>query len=622
MVLEQQILPFLEWFQQSALFVLIVVLPVLVGLGLFAAYLSLALQHGPAQAIRRLFSALKTGLVDLRNLSLRRLGAMTILAIKESVRRYVLVVVAVFLVILSFAGWYLDPTSENPTTLYISFVLKATNFLVVMLAIFLSAFSLPNDLKNKTIFTVVTKPVRPWEIVLGRIVGFTTVGTIILAMMCLFSYLFVTRGLNHTHRIDSAALQPFDEDDSLQKGETSLESFHRHEFTVDQDSQGATDSRMGHLHAVSKNGDQLVAGEPEGNLEARVPVYGNLRFLNRKGELTSQGINVGKEWFYRGYVEGRTLCAGIWRFDNLQSRDYPDGLPVEMTIRVFRTYKGEIERGILGTIRLINGDPEVHQAYISKDPAQIGKFNKDTAIESEPFFFYAQDFTPESRTFDRKVKALMLDGSTREVDLFESLATSGSMEIKIQCEEPGQYYGMAQADLYVRAADKWFGWNFVKTYITIWLQMLVVTSFGVMFSTFLTGSVAMLATIFVIVMGYFSRSIVAVSTGEQQGGGPIESLVRVFRQDNLITDLEAGASTTTIKVFDWVTMAVMRAISVVMPNFREFAEYGGINTTRFVAYGFDIPGNLMWQQILVSLTYVAIVTCAGYFLLKSKEVAA
>ena len=37
-------------------------------------------------------------------------------------------------------------------------------------------FSLPADIKTKTIYTVVTKPVRPGEIVLGRIVGFSLVG--------------------------------------------------------------------------------------------------------------------------------------------------------------------------------------------------------------------------------------------------------------------------------------------------------------------------------------------------------------------------------------------------------------------------------------------------------------
>ena len=46
-----------------------------------------------------------------------------------------------------------------------------------------------------------TKPVRTSEIVLGRIVGFTIIGTVLLAVMGVSSYLFVVRSLAHTHEI-------------------------------------------------------------------------------------------------------------------------------------------------------------------------------------------------------------------------------------------------------------------------------------------------------------------------------------------------------------------------------------------------------------------------------------
>ena len=69
-------------------------------------------------------------------------------------------------------------------------------------------------------------------------------------------------------------------------------------------------------------------------------------------------------------------------------------------------------------------------------------------------------------------------------------------------------------------------------------------------------------------------------------------------------------------------MFFMRAISTLMPNFRDYAESGGINTARFLAYGFDIPTNLMWQHILTSLGYILVVAAAGYFFLKTKEIAA
>ena len=121
--------------------------------------------------------------------------ALTRLAVLEARRRLVLVAFVVFLVVLSFAGWFLDSGSDDPAELYLSFVMSATSYLVLMLALFLSVFSLPNDLAKQTIHTVVTKPTRTTELVLGRIFGFTLVGTVMLTVSAGFSYLFVTRGL-------------------------------------------------------------------------------------------------------------------------------------------------------------------------------------------------------------------------------------------------------------------------------------------------------------------------------------------------------------------------------------------------------------------------------------------
>ena len=82
---------------------------------------------------------------------------------------------ALFALVLVFAGWFLDPNSQNPAKLYLDFVLWWTDLLIIFLAIFLSAFSLPNEIKNRIIYTVVTKPVRASEIVVGRMLGFTAV---------------------------------------------------------------------------------------------------------------------------------------------------------------------------------------------------------------------------------------------------------------------------------------------------------------------------------------------------------------------------------------------------------------------------------------------------------------
>ncbi len=621
MVLEKQILPLVDWLPGFLIVALTAVGLVAILLGL-AAFLITAIRSGPVQALQVIGRSMGDAFRDLRHLSWRRTMAMAGLAIRESLRRYVLVVFAVFAVILLFAGWYLDVNADNPGRLYISFVLRTTNFLVVLLAMFLSTFSLPADMKNRTIYTVVTKPVRGWEIVLGRIIGFAAIGTMILVLMCLFSYIFVVRGLKHRHQSDVAALQ-LQEDQKGWLGRTTFDSHHRHEFRVDEEGVGATDAVMGHFHSVAVQGSgeavQAVIGPPSGALMARVPKWGDLQFYDRKGLPAEKGINVGKEWTYRGYIEGGTLASAVWRFNDLRSRDYLNGIPLEMTIRVFRTYKGDIERGILGSMEIQNPNPLLK----STDPAVLAELaKKEIAVKSRAINFTAQEFTPESRTIPRRIEAQMLDGTWRKVDLFESLSDNGSIDILVRCDERAQYFGMAKTDLYIRAADNWFWANFVKSYMTLWLQMLVIVSLGVMFSTFLTGSVALLATLASIIMGYFSQTILDVATGKAKGGGPIESAIRIFKQDNLTSPLEGGASTVVVKYFDWVTMFVMRVFSFLMPNFRDFGEYGGINTARFVAYGFDISADLMWQHTLTAMVYVIVATCAGYFFLKSKEIAA
>ena len=52
-----------------------------------------------------------------------------------------------------------------------------------------------------------TKPVRSGEIVLGRVLGFVAVITVLLIGMCFVSYMFVDRGMQHEHAVrpDSVA---------------------------------------------------------------------------------------------------------------------------------------------------------------------------------------------------------------------------------------------------------------------------------------------------------------------------------------------------------------------------------------------------------------------------------
>ncbi|HEV3023825.1 MAG TPA: hypothetical protein VGX76_15225, partial [Pirellulales bacterium] len=181
---------------------------------LVIGYLIAAFRHGPLAGGDVTYRMLRDAARDFVSLSPRRILALAWLAVQEAIRRHVLVGFAVFLLILLFAGWFLDTTTNDPAALYLSFVLTATTYLVLLIALFLSVFSLPADIKNHTIYTIVTKPVRPGEIVLGRIFGFSVIGTLLLAVMGLISYFFVVRALNHTHEVDVASLHGVPNDSS------------------------------------------------------------------------------------------------------------------------------------------------------------------------------------------------------------------------------------------------------------------------------------------------------------------------------------------------------------------------------------------------------------------------
>jgi hypothetical protein len=584
---------FAEWIW-PALLVFVQIAAVLGLIALVGGFLVSTFRYGPLAAGDATFKMMKRGLMDLVFISPRRIIALAWLAVQESLRRRVLVGFAVFILILLFAGWFLDTNTDDPATLYLSFVLTATTYLVLLMALFLSVFSLPADMKSKTIYTIVTKPVRPGEIVLGRILGFTIIGTLLLTIMGIISYFFVVRLLNHEHTVEVASLVEV-ADNGIMTGRTSLEQNHRHKVEINADGRGATDVVNGHWHAVDRldNGGEITyrLGSPRDMLLARVPAYGKLRFKDRTGQATTRGISVGKESKYRSFIDGGTLAAAIWTFSDVTPERFPSGLPIEMIIRVFRSHKGEIAEGIRGTIVLRNPN--------------------NSGIQSAPEIFTAKD----NQIDQIKFPATLRDASGQPIDLFKDLAPDGQLEVEIQCLDSGQYFGVNEADLYLRVRDASFTANFVKGFLGIWTRMLLVTSFGVMFSTFLSGPVAMLATFTVMLMGMYRDFIMKVASGAIEGGGPFESMVRSIGQMNVTSQLEPGPATTVIKAADAVAMELMTRIVMLLPEFDKF------DNARFVADGFDVPGDLVRVQLLTALGFVAAMFAIGYFFLRMREVA-
>jgi hypothetical protein len=607
MVLEEEIPRFFDWLGPALVWFVFAAGLVAVLAGA-AAWLVQSVLYGPLAAGDRIYRGLLAGLADLAGMSSRRIWALARLAIQESLRRNVLVVLGLFALIILFAGWFLDPTSVNPGKLYLGFILGATNLLVCLVTLVLSVFSLPADIKAKAIQTVTTKPVRTGEIVLGRFVGFAAVGTGLLAVMGLAGWAFVIRSVNHSHSVAANELLDIRAEDGATtgfEGRTSFDRGHRHRVELAADGTGETDTVQGHRHTVrrlERDGAAVYeVGPVDGLLEARRPLRGRLRFLDREGRPTAKGISVGAEWSYRQYIEGGTLGAAIWTFDGITEREFPDGLPLEMIVRVFRTYKGVIEKGITGSIRVRN---------------------PSTGLQSDPFYFTAKETTIDSLPIPPKLNATSAEGGTRQVDLFTDLVANGRVEIILQCLERSQYYGVAQADFFLRAGDGSFAFNYAKSCLGIWFSMLLMTAVGVMFSTFLAGPVALLATLAVVLIGQFRDFIAKLFesqvTGDATivpGGGPIESFYRIVTQTSITLPLESTPAVQAMKTIDTLLLAPMRLAGGLFPSL------SSLGTSDFIADGFDIPFDLLAANALETLGYVLAFLVAGAFCLRAREVA-
>jgi hypothetical protein len=198
-----------------------------------------------------------------------------------------------------FGGWFLssgNSREELQAGVQIWFLLTAISWLILPAVMFLACWSIPEDIQVRSLHTVVTKPIRRIEVVLGRIVGFGAVVTGVVLIMGIAGYIWIQRQVP----------------DSVRDG-----------------------------------------------LTCRVPKYGQLYFKDRTGQIAESGINTGDIWAYRSYIEGNTRARAIWAFRNIDAGQFDDDQAIDLESRfeAFRTVKGSadsVEKGLEGQYTLVN----------------------------------------------------------------------------------------------------------------------------------------------------------------------------------------------------------------------------------------------------------------------------
>ena len=81
-------------------------------------------------------------------------------------------------------------------------------------------------------------------------------------------------------------------------------------------------------------------------------------------------------------------------------------------------------------------------------------------------------------------------------------------------------------------------------------------------------------------------------------------------------DTRRASGVPNLMGIDFVIMNVMSFMTYFIPNYNYFS------TSAYVENGYNIPMNLMVQQLLTGLAYMVCASLVAYFCLKTREIAA
>jgi hypothetical protein len=473
--------------------------------------------------------------------------------------------------------------------------------LILFVASLVASLAIPSDIKNLNIYTIVSKPVERFEIVLGRFVGYVSLFSLVLIAASGVSLVMVA---NVAANVSPKAL--------------------------------------------------------EETYKARVPVRGNLEFKSRKKDF--EATNVGREFDYRRYIAGHELSPqrAIWNFKDLPTGlAYAEGdrVPIEFTFDIFKLTKGEQNKGVLVDFRLVtyrvgqspptlrdNGewqwtDQKRYEEYkkavedleqkgvkisgakpgtpawaeVNKLAEEFGFFE----IRGKEVYDYAvTGIEAPAGLFRNAMKDTPPKVPTVDKNGVESLQPAPRLSIYVKCASGGQLLGMAEPDLYLLEAEQPFELNYLKGMVGLWCRLCIIVGLAVACSTYLSGILSFLAAAFIFLLGCFSEHINDLAFGRNVGGGPFRSLSQMVRAEQPTAPLSDTAGVKAILFLDNIWAWVIRRVQNMIP------DVDSLSWSTYVSEGFNVSTEYLVVNLLVTFGYILPWGILAYYLMKSREVAA
>lgn len=542
----------------------------------------------------------------LGRIRFHRLYAFAKLAFKEIIRnRIVWVLVAISALPQLFpVGWFFPTKAEDELRVTVAVMMGVTQILLLLTFALVASFGIHNDIKNQNIYTIVSKPVERFEVLFGRFLGYAGFMTVALLAMTLAGWVLIQT------------------------------------LTLDPKAQAET-------------------------FRARVPIRGDLTYASRKAGF--EGTNVGREFDYRKYIGGDPASPqrAVWSFDSIpgsMTSANRDHVPLEFTFDIFRMTKGEENRGVDVSIRVVSWqapqvapttpndgrwqwtDPAKEQAYLADAKSLIAALPGSTPQQADnptSFLALARPGSPAWEVVNKLAEKHgyyeiegkeIFDYHPEEIAVPTGLfrnATQGNpqpaedgtpnprVRVYVKCETRSQMLGMAEPDLYFLSGERTFGENYFKAAIGVWCRVVLVIGLAVVCSTYLAGVINFLVAVFLFLAGYATEHLVDMASGQSAVGGPFRALNQLFKAEQPTATLDetnplVRAAEGGDVVFAWV---VRRFVNVV-------PDVYAYSWTDYVKEGFNIPFEALVMNLLLTIGYLLPWFILGYFLFRSREVAA
>ncbi|MBY0228940.1 MAG: ABC transporter permease [Gemmataceae bacterium] len=497
-------------------------------------------------------------LLDVPSFRSRRVLALARLSFKEAIGKRVLVVFSALLLVFLFGSWFITGDPKDQLRTYVGVLFTAMGWLLFVAAALVSAFSIPADIRQQTIHTIVTKPVERFEIALGRFLGFYALLSLVLVVISTLGLLYIFRGINP--------------------------------------------------EAV------------EESLKAREPHYGELYFENTdKPSGTNVGREWEYRGYIT--VPDRPDQApptARWEFAEVPAHlgGYKTVL-VEYTFDVYRTTKGKEGQDVACDFLFQSSTSSGVAVEKFREERMAAGADLDALAEKHGVYEVKGQPITDYRTQSFRVPGGLFRNASKAGGKVPLV-----LRVTAGRQTANQYVGMAKYDFFLRldstsASTGLFALNYYKAVFGLWLQLGLVVGLAVVISTYLNGIITLLAVACLMLGGTTRDFIKSVGLNQNVGGGPGAALQSIMnRQVATVrkTDSDSASDMVVTAADDGFRWLVRRILNV-LPDTDRF------NNERYLAEGFNISLAQLLLGALLLLGYLVPWFVLSYYLLRWREVA-